>query len=99
MHLKINLLLFTILILSVLSACTTGINFNPDWHLGDSQQMAIVPEDGPIIMCESEHFDNYACMHKEKVKELKEILQRARLPQEDKLKLLKALDRALGPHL
>jgi hypothetical protein len=74
------------------SSCTTGITFNPDWHVGDSHQMAIVPEEGPVVMCEAERFNNFACMHREKVKELKIILQNARIPKKDKEKILKALE-------
>lgn len=94
MLLKSSLFVLFVFVLGA-SSCTTGITFNPDFHVGDPVQMAIVPEEGPIVRCEEERFSQFACMHREKVKELKEILQKARIPKKEKLRLLKTLNNAI----
>lgn len=91
MYSKSKLIFLRILALPLLVSCQ-GISFNPDWHVGDFEQMAIVPESGPIVFADEENFNNYACMHKLKVQELKEILLRARLPRGQKLKILERLN-------
>ncbi len=77
-----------LLALPLLLSCQ-GIVFNPDWHVGDSALMAIVPESGPIVHADEPYFNEFACMHKSKVSELKEILLKARMPRNDKLMLLR----------
>lgn len=84
-YLGISLLIFAI-------GCTTGIKFNPDWHVGDYEQMRIVPEKGEPILCEDPRFNNYACMHVDKIKELKEILLKARMPKSTKRMIIKKLE-------
>ena len=94
MLLKSSLLILCFCLMGA-SSCSRGIVFNPDWHVGDSQLMAVVPEEGEPVMCEAPEFEKYACMHQDKVKELREILLRARLPKDEKLMMLKKLDGAL----
>lgn len=69
--------LILVLFLLTLIACEE-IKFDPVFHAGDSTNGQIVPrEPFPIISCFDPEFDQYACMHVEKIKELKEILIKA----------------------
>lgn len=79
-------------VIGLLSSCTQGINFDPQWHIGDSKYGQIVPREPlNIVSCFDPEFDHYACMHEEKIKELREILIRARLPVEQEALLLSKL--------
>jgi hypothetical protein len=71
--------------LAFANCVSTGVKFDPNYHVGDSANGQIVPrEPFPIISCYDERFDEYACMHKDKVKELKELLAKAKLPRRDR---------------
>lgn len=74
------------------SSCQTGIKFNPDFHKATSAEQAIVDERGNRIYSDEPEFDNFACMHKEKIKELAEILKKARIPKEEKEIILKKIN-------
>jgi len=73
------------------SSCTTGIKFDPDWHVGDYQNVAIVNEQGQFVFADESNFNNYACMSEQKVKELVTILSRARIPKQDLIRINKML--------
>lgn len=66
--------LMTFLILS--ASCGRTIKFNPDFYVGDSEHEYIINENGNIVMPHQKEFNDFACMHREKVKELKELLER-----------------------
>ncbi len=65
------------------SSCRTGIKFDPDWYVADHVQMDFMNEDGLIIGCDSPEIEQGAWMSKEKMKELAEILRRARIPKRE----------------
>lgn len=77
-----NVLGILIISFAILSGCQSGISFSPDFHIHSSEIQAIISERNDIIYCNEEKFEEYASMHKEKIKELAEILRRARLPKE-----------------
>lgn len=77
--LKVLLILTTFFV----SSCNTKqINWNPDFYIHDSKSQAIINEKNHIVYCEQVEFDEYASLSKEKIKELAEILRRARLPKQ-----------------
>jgi len=97
---RLGLSLCLLLPLLMGSSCDQGIKFNPDFYIGDSENIQIVPESGPVISCMDEVFDHFACMSEEKIKELRVILATARMPKgKDTLKLqdsmLSKIDSAL----
>jgi hypothetical protein len=77
MH-KNALLLWT---LFLITGCERGINFDPQFKVGDFSTESIVGRDGVRVYSYEPAFNDYACMHKDKVAELAEILTRARIPQ------------------
>ncbi len=54
--------------------------------------MAIVNERGEYVFADEPAFDLYACLSEAKIKELKEILIKARMPRDYKKKLTKELE-------
>jgi hypothetical protein len=58
----------------LLSSCGRGVKFHPDWYVGDHENEYIINEEGKTIMPHQREFNDFACMHKEKVKELKKLL-------------------------
>ena len=86
-----------IFILLFFASCSQGINFDPQWHMGDSRYAQIVPREPlDIVSCYDPEFDRYACMHEDKVKELRELLIRARLPADQEAILLGKLPEVGG---
>ena len=69
------------LILFFGSSCQ-GISWDPDFYVPDSTTGSIVNERGHEVQCFSEEIEAYACLSEQKIKELKEILRRARIPEE-----------------
>lgn len=64
-----------------LTACySQGIKFDPDFYAHDHLSQSIISERGEQVYCSVEGFDQYASISKEKIKELVDILKRARLP-------------------
>jgi hypothetical protein len=61
-------------------SCRGGVSFNPDFYVGDHTSQTIVSERGEGIPTADPRFDEYACMHKEKIKELKALLIRLKVP-------------------
>jgi len=56
------------------ASCGRGVTFDPDWYVGDHVNEYIINENGRIIMPHQEEFNNFACMTKEKVKELRKLI-------------------------
>lgn len=66
---------FSILLVFLLAiAGCKGVYFNPDFFVADHTSGGIVSERGEVILSSDERFDEFACMHIEKVKELKRLL-------------------------
>jgi len=77
----VNSLLLGLMLL--ISGCySEGIKFDPKFHIHNSQIAGIVSENGHYISCNDQEFEDFASMPKEKIKELAEILKRARLPRD-----------------
>ena len=84
MHLR-SLLLRNVpllLTLSFASSCQTGIKWNPDFYAGDYQSESIVNEQGTQVFATEEKFNEFGCLHRDQIKELREILRRAKVPKE-----------------
>lgn len=78
-----------------LVGCTWGqpIYFNPDFYAHDYQSMAIINEENKQVKCSDEEFNQFASLSKAKIKELAEIIKRARLPKDkETTKLIKQLE-------
>ena len=71
----------------LLISCQHGIEFNPDFYIGDYENVSITNEDGKTVYADEPLFNKYACMHEEKVKELKKILSEATISRKAKRKL------------
>ena len=79
-------------LLVFLIGCQTGVKFDPNFHIGDYLNQAIVDRNGSYVYSDEEKFNQYACMHETKVKELAEILKKARIPKKSKFQMLKTLN-------
>ena len=69
----------TLLILMIFLGSCSGINFDPDFALPNLKSEALIHEDGKKIPFQSREMLDYACMHKDKVRELAELLEGANL--------------------
>jgi len=74
-----------IIILSLIGC--KGVSFNPDFHVGDHLTQTIASERGDIIPTDSPRFDEFACMHIDKIKELKRLLLSRNIGRENKKKV------------
>lgn len=77
------------------SSCSTRIKFDPDAYRANHYRQAIINEDEIVIYCEEEKFSEFACMHRDKWAELREILQQAPIDSKVKKQLLFKLDSLL----
>lgn len=77
------------------SSCTQSIKWDPNFYKASSINESIQDRNENVVMCSEQRFDNFACLHKDKILELAEILERARLPKEDKKQMLKILNGVL----
>jgi len=75
------------LMLLTMVSCA-GIKFDADWHVADYKNFGIVNERGEYIYADEEAFNSFACLHESKIRELKEILIRARMSRPMKKKLI-----------
>ena len=82
-----------LLILTIFASGCGGIKFNPDFYVGDYLNNAVVNEKGEFIFADTPAFNGMACLTEEKVKELREILIRARMPKEAKKKMYSTLSK------
>lgn len=62
----------------LLNGCSKGILFDPDFHVADHTIPGIVSENNEVIPANDIRFDDFACMSKEKIKELKQILMKSK---------------------
>jgi len=66
-----------------LSSCTSeGVKFDPDVYVGRNGY--IINERLMKVMADEPRFLEYGCMHRDKWIELKEVLDRARIPKRKK---------------
>lgn len=75
-----NFLLCILWVLILDFGCSKGQLFDPDFRVADHTLPGIVSENGEVIPANDIRFDNFACMSKEKIKELKQILMRTKSP-------------------
>jgi hypothetical protein len=82
-------------ILTTLSAsnCSRRVRFDPDAYRANSYLEAIVNENQVTVYCYEPQFDKFACMHEDKWKELRRLLQDARIPNKIKKQLLLEIDK------
>ncbi len=83
MRLKISLLL----VLLSGASCERGIVWDPDFYVGDYARGGITNERDETTYCYEEKFNHFACLSEDKVKELREILAKARMPKAERQKL------------
>ena len=86
---KVGLLILTIFFVS--SCGTEGINFDPKWYVPSVDAQYIINREGQAVYFSDRDIEQYACLSKDKIKELAEILSRARIPKELKAQLLQKL--------
>lgn len=72
-------------------SCDRRIVFDPDFHKANHNIEAIVSERQDVIYCYEEKFSEFACMSKEKIKELRRLIQDAPMPAKTKSELLKII--------
>lgn len=75
---------FSVLVLLFLFSCKDGIKFDPDFYTGDSKTGNLINENGDKINSWSEEYNFVACMTPKKVEELRLILLKAEISQEQK---------------
>ena len=96
------LLVLSMMFLGGASSCSSrGIKWNPDLHKADSNSQSLVNERSEQVFCYEEKFDEFACLHKDKIKELADILTRARLPKDDKViidRIFKDINKVMEKH-
>ena len=65
-------------------SCTWGqpVNYDPHFFVHDYLNMDMVDRDEKHVSCGDVEWNSYASLSKEKIKELAEIIKRARLPKE-----------------
>lgn len=71
------------------------IKFDPDAYKANSSLESIINEAGVEVMCHEAAFDSFACMHKDKWIELRELIQDARIDKGLKLRLLNKLNKVV----
>lgn len=87
--------LLVILTMFLGTSCQTGISFDPDFYVprvDEESNAYLVNEDGLVVFYYEPEFELFGCLTEEKIQELRKILSEARLPRQEKVRLLKALD-------
>ena len=83
-HLKKIIQRILLLILtSFLISCATGEGIRLDLYKADSDYLGIVNEQGRVVRCYEPAFNEYACMHKEKVKDLSDYVRKRRMTRSE----------------
>lgn len=86
-----SIIIFLFLLVVVLSCGQQGIQFDPQFYKGDYLSESVVNRHGVHIYANDPEFNNLACMSKEKVIELMQILYKARIPKKKRKKILKSI--------
>ena len=80
MYSVVNLTLMSFILVTYSGCVSPGIKFDPNFYVGDAENGQIVPrEPFEVVSCFDVVFEEYACMHKDKIKELKTILKKGTL--------------------
>lgn len=88
------LLYFSFLFL--LSSCGhNGISWNPDFYATDYEAGGIVSETGDFVSAVEPRFNGFACLSKQKIDELAEILVKAEIPRNQRKSILKKIQKSL----
>ena len=79
-----------IIIVQMLGGCRKGpvVHFDPDFYVGDHVSQSIISERGDMISCSDPRFNDYAALHIEKIKELKTLLIRLKIPTQGKHRII-----------
>jgi len=85
-------LLFSLLFTSCVNP---GISWSPDFYMADPEHNGIVNERGIFVDASSDQFAGYACLSQAKIKELAEILAKARMPNGQKKMVTDQIDKAI----
>lgn len=84
--------LLVILTLSLLIGCNDDdwakIDYDPNFYRPDIEQQHLIDRNGVTVNFDQPAMNNFACLTKGKIKELAEILERARLPKKKRAELL-----------
>jgi len=72
-----------LLMMLLVTSCQTGISWRPDFFVGDYETETIVNEDGITVYSNEILFNEYGCLHKDQIKELREILRKAKIPKKN----------------
>ena len=95
---KLQLILSVSLTIFLGSSCRTGIKFDPDFHRPCNSCGGLLNERGGVVEYYSDEIEQFSCMSKSKIKELSEILTRAKIPKKDKRELQNFVNSALVPN-
>lgn len=69
--------ILVILYLLILSSCKDARRrFYPHFYVGDYENMQIINRDHEAVKCEEERFNEFGCMHVDKINELRRYLKR-----------------------
>lgn len=71
-----------LLALTILIGSCSGLSFDPDYALPNLEHEVLVHEDASTVSFHSREMLEYACMHKDKVRELAELLVDAKLKKQ-----------------
>ena len=103
-HFKLKTLGSVLALLILLGSCkSAGIKWRPEWYsVSSTEQLFIYCPAQPDLPCtevviDTESETKFQCLHNDKVLELREILKRAKIPQNYKKKALLLLPNDLGP--
>lgn len=72
-------------------------NFDPDFYVGDYESEQIINEDGKIISCNEPELNEFGCMHVDKIKELRRLLDRCQIGSNNKRKIDNLIKVLRGP--
>jgi len=64
----------------IVSCGSTPVEFDPQFKVGDPVRESIVNRFGEETFCHEPSFKKHACLTEEKIKELREILRKAVIP-------------------
>lgn len=78
MHLKkmIGVGLLSALMMLLPTSCG---HFEPDFYVGDYENSQLINEDSTVIPCTDPRFNEFGCLHKDQLIELKNILDKCQV--------------------
>ena len=75
------------------SSCGKRIVFDPDAYRANHYEQAIINEDQVVVQCYEEKFSEFACMHKDKWTELRNLIQRSTIEVSLKNAIIEKIDK------